>query len=83
MENLYTAKCPGRRTFPRMGKTPGLFYPAGGQYHVDAQERTRPIGPGTVTIAHRSEVHGVFNDGTEPVDFVSVLAASASGFEPH
>jgi quercetin dioxygenase-like cupin family protein len=35
-----------------------------------------------VVVAHRGEVHGVYNNGSESLVFVSVVAPAASGFEP-
>lgn len=52
-----------------------------GEYRLSADGRSTPIVPGDVVVAHRSEVHGVYNDGTEPLVFVSVVSPAASGFE--
>jgi quercetin dioxygenase-like cupin family protein len=51
-----------------------------GQYQIDGQGSTKRIGPGIVVVAHRGEVHGVYNDGTEPLEFVSVVAPAAAAY---
>lgn len=53
-----------------------------GQYQIAATAASIPIAPGDVVVAHRGEVHGVYNNGSEPLVFVSVVAPAASGFEP-
>lgn len=41
-----------------------------------------PVARGDVLVAHRGEVHGVLNDGDEPLTFVSVVSPALSGYEP-
>jgi quercetin dioxygenase-like cupin family protein len=53
-----------------------------GDYQLDVQGRTASVAPGDVVVAHRGEVHGVFNPGPEPLIFVSVVCPALSGFEP-
>lgn len=53
-----------------------------GLYRLNAIGDTRRIGPGDVVVAHRGEVHGVFNDGAQPLAFVSVVSPAVSGYEP-
>jgi quercetin dioxygenase-like cupin family protein len=52
-----------------------------GQYQVDSDGNTKRIGPGVVVVAHRGEVHGVYNDGTDALEFVSVVTPAAAGYE--
>jgi quercetin dioxygenase-like cupin family protein len=52
-----------------------------GQYQVDASGTTCPIVPGDVLVAHTGEVHGVYNNGTEPLRFISVVCPLDAGFE--
>ena len=52
-----------------------------GAYRLSAQGESIPVAPGQVVVAHRGEVHGVLNTGTEPLVFVSVVSPAASGFE--
>lgn len=53
-----------------------------GRYQLDARGSTRPIGPGDVVVAPRGCVHGVLNDGTQPLRFVSVVSPADAGYEP-
>jgi mannose-6-phosphate isomerase-like protein (cupin superfamily) len=36
---------------------------------------------GDIVIASTSQVHGVFNDGSEPLRFISVVAPASAGYE--
>jgi quercetin dioxygenase-like cupin family protein len=53
-----------------------------GLYRVNAAGNTRRISAGDVVVAHRGEVHGVLNDGSEPLEFVSVVSPTIAGYEP-
>lgn len=53
----------------------------GGDHQLTAEEITRPITTGDVIVAHRGELHGVYNNGHEPLIFVSVVSPAAAGFE--
>lgn len=53
-----------------------------GEYQLAADGHTRPLVAGDVVVAHRGEVHGVYNGGSEPLVFVSVVSPADSGFEP-
>ena len=53
-----------------------------GEYQIAATGASTPIVSGDVVVAHRGEVHGVYNNGSEPLVFVSVVSPAASGFEP-
>jgi len=53
-----------------------------GEYQITAKGSSVPLAPGDVVVAHRGEVHGVYNSGSEPLVFVSVVSPAASGFEP-
>jgi quercetin dioxygenase-like cupin family protein len=53
-----------------------------GEYQIGADGESIAIAEGDVLVAHRRDVHGVLNTGQEPLVFVSVVAPSASGFEP-
>lgn len=53
-----------------------------GQYQLAADGQSTPLAPGDVVVAHRGEVHGVYNSGSEALVFVSVVSPAASGFEP-
>jgi quercetin dioxygenase-like cupin family protein len=51
-----------------------------GQYRVDANGNSAAIAAGDVVVAGRNEVHGVLNDGNEPLVFVSVVSPAAAGY---
>jgi len=52
-----------------------------GEYWIDADCETLEITQGDIVVAHKGEVHGVYNDGDEPLVFVSVVAPGDAGFE--
>lgn len=52
-----------------------------GDYQLDASGATRPIHAGEVVLAHTGCVHGVYNSGTEPLLFVSVVSPAGAGYE--
>lgn len=52
-----------------------------GQYQVDATGEKRLIVAGDIVVANTGKVHGVFNDGSEPLLFVSVVAPANAGYE--
>ena len=70
----------------RMGSSQGqdnwTILSGEGQYQIAATAASIPIAPGDVVVAHRGEVHGFYNNGSEPLVFVSVVAPAASGYEP-
>ena len=75
---------PGQRiaahTHPR-GQDTWTILSGRGQYPVDASGATRPIVPGDVLVAHTGEVHGVYNNGSEPLRFISVVCPLEAGYE--
>lgn len=52
-----------------------------GEYRLDDDGETIEIVQGDVVVAHKGEVHGVYNDGEEPLVFISVVAPGDAGFE--
>jgi quercetin dioxygenase-like cupin family protein len=44
-----------------------------GEYRIDEDGDVMEIMQGDIIVAHRGEVHGVYNDGDEPLIFISVL----------
>lgn len=53
-----------------------------GQYQTDADGGSRPIAAGDVAVAYTGCVHGVYNDGPEPLRFISVVSPANAGYEP-
>lgn len=52
-----------------------------GEYYLDAAGLKKPIVAGDVVVAHVGSVHGVFNSGTEPLVFISVVSPSDAGYQ--
>lgn len=52
-----------------------------GEYQIDAEGETIAIMQGDIVVAHKGEVHGVYNDGDEALVFISVVAPYTAGFE--
>jgi quercetin dioxygenase-like cupin family protein len=51
-----------------------------GSYYLDAKTRQR-ITVGDIVIAPVRSLHGVLNDGDEPLVFISVVAPGNAGYE--
>lgn len=52
-----------------------------GEYYLDIAGTTKPIVAGDVVIARTGCVHGVFNNGSEPLVFISVVSPGDAGYE--
>jgi quercetin dioxygenase-like cupin family protein len=52
-----------------------------GLYQSDESGLTQRLVAGDIAVAHRGEVHGVYNDGTEPFIFLSVVCPVPAGHE--
>jgi quercetin dioxygenase-like cupin family protein len=52
-----------------------------GEYYLDATGAKKSIFAGDVVIAHTGCVHGVFNNGNEPLIFISVVSPSDAGYQ--
>jgi quercetin dioxygenase-like cupin family protein len=52
-----------------------------GEYFLALGER-QSIVKGDVVIAPTGSVHGVFNNSTEPLIFISVVSPSTAGYQP-
>ncbi len=52
-----------------------------GEYQIEASGEARPIGAGDVVVAYPGAVHGVYNNGTEPLRFISVVSPANAGHE--
>lgn len=52
-----------------------------GEYYLDDAGSRKPIMAGDVVIAHTRCVHGVFNNGDEPLVFISVVSPSDAGYQ--
>lgn len=52
-----------------------------GEYQLHASGESIAIGPGDIVVAPTGSAHGVYNSGTEPLRFISVVAPAAAGYE--
>jgi len=52
-----------------------------GRYYLDQVGTTEPIFAGDIVVAHTGCVHGVFNDGNEPLVFISVVSPAEAGYQ--
>lgn len=70
---------------------PAHFHPSGqdtwtilsgtGAYYLDKSGTTKSIAAGDVVIAPTGSVHGVLNDGDEPLVFISVVSPANAGYQ--
>ena len=51
-----------------------------GAYVTDVAGATRRLGAGDVAVARKGDVHGVLNDGAEPLRFISVVCPADAGY---
>ena len=75
---------PGQRLSPHrhpQGQDVWTILAGRGEYQLTAEGATQPIAAGDVIVAHREELHGVYNHGHEPLIFVSVVSPAVAGFE--
>jgi quercetin dioxygenase-like cupin family protein len=76
---------PGQRILPHIhpnGQDTWTILSGQGMYQIDAEGTTIAIGVGFVVVARKGQVHGVYNHGTEPLEFLSVVAPAGAGYEP-
>lgn len=52
-----------------------------GEYYLDQAGTTKSIIAGDVVIAPTKCVHGVFNNGEEPLVFISVVSPAHAGYQ--
>ena len=52
-----------------------------GDYYLDNVGTMKPIVAGDVAIAHTGCVHGVFNNGDQPLVFISVVTPAEAGYQ--
>lgn len=75
---------PGQKILPHIhpqGQDTWTILRGKGQYYLDQAGSTQRITAGDVVIAPTQSVHGVFNDGDEPLVFISVVAPADAGYE--
>lgn len=52
-----------------------------GEYYLDDVGTTQPIAAGDVVIAQSGQIHGVFNNGDEPLTFISIVTPANAGHQ--
>ncbi len=52
-----------------------------GKYYLDQAGTRTPIVVGDVVVAHTGCVHGVVNNGNEPLVFISVVSPADAGYQ--
>lgn len=76
---------PGQNISPHVhpsGQDTWIILSGNGEYILDAEGTTKPISSGQIVVAHTGQVHGVINKGSEPLQFVSVVAPQDAGYQP-
>jgi quercetin dioxygenase-like cupin family protein len=74
---------PGQRIRPHRhpaGQDTWIVLSGHGIYSLDADAETKQIFSGQIVVALTGQVHGVVNDGNEPLQFVSVVAPADAGY---
>jgi quercetin dioxygenase-like cupin family protein len=51
-----------------------------GEYYLDEMGTKNSIVAGDVVVARAGNVHGVFNNGCEPLIFISIVSPSEAGY---
>jgi quercetin dioxygenase-like cupin family protein len=75
---------PGQAILPHLhphGQDTWTILSGSGNYYLDKAGTTRSIVAGDVVIAPIGCVHGVINDGDEPLIFISVVSPADAGYE--
>lgn len=75
---------PGQTIRPHVhphGQDTWTILAGAGDYLVDLHGKTRRIVAADVVIARANEVHGVYNGGSEPLVFISVVSPAEAGYE--
>lgn len=52
-----------------------------GEYYLDQAGATTSIVAGDIVVAQTGCVHGVFNNGNEPLVFISVVSPADAGYQ--
>jgi quercetin dioxygenase-like cupin family protein len=75
---------PGQEISPHIhpnGQDTWTVLAGNGKYCLDTTGATKQITAGDVVIAPSGCVHGVLNDGNEPLIFVSVVSPADAGYQ--
>jgi quercetin dioxygenase-like cupin family protein len=75
---------PGQQIRPHIhpkGQDTWTILSGSGEYITDLNGTIQKIAAGDVLVAYTNDVHGVINNGTEPLTFISVVAPAEAGYE--
>lgn len=75
---------PGQRIPPHLhpaGQDTWTVVSGQGVYFLDADTESQPISCGQVVVAHTGQAHGVINNGSEPLQIISVVAPADAGYQ--
>ena len=75
---------PGQTILPHIhpkGQDTWIILSGQGQYRLDQTGTVQAIKADDVLVARTNDVHGVFNDGTEALVFISVVSPADAGYQ--
>jgi len=75
---------PNQKIAPHMhphGQDTWTILQGKGKYYLDRAGTTKTIMAGDIAIAPTGCVHGVFNDGDEPLIFISTVSPASAGYQ--
>ncbi len=75
---------PGQTILPHIhpdGQDTWTILTGRGEYYLDQAGTTKPITAGDVVVAPTGCVHGVFNNGDQPLVFISVVSPFDAGYQ--
>lgn len=75
---------PGQQIRPHIhpkGQDTWTILSGSGEYITDLDGSIQKVAAGDVVVAYINDVHGVINNGTEPLTFISVVAPADAGYE--
>lgn len=75
---------PGQQIRPHIhpqGQDTWTILSGSGEYITDLDGTLQKVSAGDVVVAYTNDVHGVINNGSEPLRFISVVAPANAGYE--
>jgi quercetin dioxygenase-like cupin family protein len=75
---------PNQRIAPHIhphGQDTWTILRGNGEYYLDQKGTKKTILAGDIVVAPVGSVHGVFNNGDEPLVFISIVSPAAAGYQ--
>lgn len=75
---------PGQKVLPHIhphGQDTWTILAGKAEYYLNLAGAKKPIVAGDIVVAHAGYVHGVFNNGDEPLIFISVVTPGDAGYQ--